>query len=229
MPDKISKNDFIEIEFTGRVKDTDEIFDTNIKEDAEKAELKIKEFKPFILAVGHNMLLKGFDKELEGRETEQKYSSEFSPENAFGKRNPSLVKMIPLKVFHEQKIMPQAGMQLSMDGMVVKILSSSGGRVLVDFNNPLAGKSVVYDYKINRKIEDINEKINSLQDFFFRKKFDFALKEKDLVFKVDEKLSKFIELMAKPFEDILGLKVKVEEIKEAPKEEKEKKKEEKTE
>jgi FKBP-type peptidyl-prolyl cis-trans isomerase 2 len=27
----IKKNDFIEIEFTGKIKDTDEVFDTNIK------------------------------------------------------------------------------------------------------------------------------------------------------------------------------------------------------
>jgi len=29
---------------------------------------------------------------------------------------------------------------------------------MVDFNNPLAGKDIVYNIKVLRKIEDINEK-----------------------------------------------------------------------
>jgi len=33
----IKKNDFIEVEFTGNITGTDEIFDTNIEKDAKKA------------------------------------------------------------------------------------------------------------------------------------------------------------------------------------------------
>ena len=42
----LQKNDFLEIEFTGKIKDG-EIFDSNIKKDIEKAELKTP-IKPFI-------------------------------------------------------------------------------------------------------------------------------------------------------------------------------------
>ena len=102
-------------------------------------------------------------------------------------------------------------MQLSLDGALVKVVSVSGGRVLVDFNNPLAGKVVLYNYKVLRKIEDQNEKVNALQDFFFRKRFEFSIKDKEVLFKVEKGIGKFIEMMSKPFEDILGLKIKVEE------------------
>lgn len=207
----VQKDDFIELEFTGIVKDTNEIFDTTNREEAKKIGMQNPDkVKSAMLSIGHGMTVTGLDSDLPGKEVGKEYSVELKPENAFGKRNPSMIKMIPLKLFLEQRIMPEKGMQLSLDGMVVKIVSVSGGRVLVDFNNPLSGKTVVYKYKITKKIEDQNEKITALQDFFFRKNFDFEVKDKDLIIKVDKNMQKFVEMMAKPFEEILGLKVKVE-------------------
>jgi FKBP-type peptidyl-prolyl cis-trans isomerase 2 len=203
----IKKNDFIEVEFTGNISNTDEIFDTNIKADAEKGGLEIKDIKPFILSVGHKMLPNGFDNDLEGKETGKSYTLELKPEDAFGKRNPQMVRMIPTKLFHEQKIEPQRGMQLNLDGQLVKILSSDRGRTLVDFNNPLAGKNVTYKYKINKLITEEKEKIDALQEFLFRKKFEFEKKEKTVTFKITKELEPFIKMFAPKFEEILGLKI----------------------
>ena len=209
--EKIKKDDFIELEFTSKLADGT-IFDTNIKEDTKKANLTIdtKKIKPFILSVGNNMIIKGLDKSLEEKEIGKKYIEKFQPEDAFGKRDKQLIKMISLTQFTAQKINPQRGMQLNLDGQLVRILSVSGGRVLVDFNNPLAGKEVTYEFKIKRKVTEQKEKINALQEFFFRKIFPFEIKEKKIIFKLDEKekqFKQFIEMMGKPFEKILKMKV----------------------
>ena len=203
----IKKNDFIEIEFTGNITNTDEIFDTNIKEDAEKAGLNIQDIKPFILSVGHKMLPNGFDKDLIGKEEGKSYSIEIKPADAFGKRDSQMVRMIPTRLFHEQKIDPRKGMQLALDGQLVKILSSDRGRTLVDFNNPLAGKNVTYEYKINKLITDEKEKIDSLQEFLFRRKFDFDRTDKIVTFKVTKEMEPFVRIFTPKFEEILGLKV----------------------
>jgi FKBP-type peptidyl-prolyl cis-trans isomerase 2 len=213
MAEKTKKGEFIEIEFTGNVKDTGIVFDTNMKKDAEKAKLDVKNIKPFILSIGKEMIVKGFDEDLQGKEIGKEYSLEIKPEKAFGKRNPSLVKMVSLRAFKEQDINPQRGMTLSLDGKIARVLSVSGGRVLIDFNNPLAGKDVVYKYKIKRKVRDKKEKINALQDFFFKKRFDFEIKDKKILFKLPEKdsqLKKFIELLSKSFEKILNMKIQIE-------------------
>lgn len=207
----IKKNDFVEIEFTARVKEG-EIFDTNIKADAEKAGFESKDIKPYILCVGKEMVLKALDQELEGKEIGKNYSIELQPEQAFGKRNPEFVKMIPMNAFKEQNVMPQRGMQFNIDGQVVRIVSVSGGRVLVDFNNPLAGKVVNYDYKILRKVEDQKEQVDAVQEFIFKRKFDYTIKDKEIIFKVPDKMDKFVEMVSKAFEDILGLKAKAEVI-----------------
>ena len=218
MEQKIKKDDFIEIEFTGKIKDSGEIFDTNIKQDAKQANLNldIEKLKPFKMSVGNKMLPEGFDKDLEAKETGKKYNIEISPNEAFGKRNPQLIRMVPNKIFQEQKINPQRGMQLNLGGQLARVLSASGGRVLVDFNNPLAGKVVTYEYKILKKVNNQDEKINALQEFLFKKQFQFSVsngKEKTITFhlKKDEKqFEKFIELMSEQFKKILGMKIKVE-------------------
>ncbi len=206
----INKNDFIEIEFTGKVTNTDEIFDTNIEADAKKANLDVKNIKPFTLAVGHKMFPKGFDDDLVGKDVNKSYTINIKPEDAFGKRNPQMVRMIPTKLFHEQKIDPVRGMQITLDGQLVKILSSDRGRTLVDFNNPLAGKEVTYAYKINKIVTDEKEKIDALQEFLFRKKFEFEAKDKIVTFKVEKQFEPLVKILSPKFEEILGLKAESE-------------------
>ncbi len=210
MADKLQKNDFVEIEFTAKIKNTNEIFDTNKQEDAKS--LNLKEVKPFILAIGHSMIIPGLDKALEEKEIGKEYEQEFSPVEAFGIRHKSLVRMIPMKVFISQKIYPQQGMQLTLDGMLAKVISVSGGRVLMDFNNPLSGKFVIYNYKITKKIEDINEKINALQDFFFKQRFSFEVNEKEITLKLPENLMPLTQVFSEHFEKILGMKLLAEKL-----------------
>ena len=205
----IGKNDFVEIEFTGRIVGDDGIFDSNVEADVKGAGLNSKNLKPFVLAVGHRMLPVGFDNDLIGKEVLKNYTLKLKAKDAFGKRNPAMVRMIPSKYFNEQKIVPVRGMQLNLDGQVVRVLSSDRGRTLVDFNNPLAGKDVIYNYKILRVVGNESEKINALQDFLFRRRFEFEISNKIIVFKVDKKIEPFIRIFAPKFEDILGMKVGV--------------------
>ena len=45
--------------------------------------------------------------------------------------------------------------------MLGLIKTVSGGRTLVDFNNPLASKDITYTIKINKVVEDDKEKIKA--------------------------------------------------------------------
>jgi FKBP-type peptidyl-prolyl cis-trans isomerase 2 len=201
----IQKNDFVELEFTG--KSDGKIFDTTKKQEAKEIGLDA-DVKPVIVAVGHEMLLTGFDKALEGKELGKTYSIHLTPKEAFGSRKPELIRTAPMKIFLAQNIRPAPGMTVQLDNHLAKILSVSGGRVTVDFNNPLAGKEIDYDFLIKKKVEDDNEKINALQDFFFKQRFDFDIKDKKVIFK-DNKIKPLIEMFRQKFKDIAGLDVEV--------------------
>jgi len=207
---KTQKNNFIEIEFTGKA--NNEIFDTTNPEEAKQMGIEPKNIKPLIVSVGNEMILKGLDQALEGKEIGKKHSIHLKPEQAFGTRNPKLIRTIPMKIFREQNIQPQRGMTFNMDNQIVKILSVSGGRVIADFNNTLAGKEVDYDFKINKIITDNKEKINAIQDFFFRQRFDFEIKNKKVIFKKPE-IKPLLDMFNQKFKDMIDFEFTVEEKK----------------
>lgn len=210
-----NKNDFIEVEFTGKVKDGD-VFDSNIKESLEKTNIKGQP-KPFIFPIGNLMFVKGVDEFLIGKEI-GKYDIKLTPENAFGKRDPKMIQMVPLKNFLQNKINPIPGASFNMDGKVAKVLTASSGRVMVDFNNPMAGKDVEYSVNVLREVDDIKEKIESMNDFFFRRALEFEIKDKDLILKVPKGMSQFIIMFADKYKEVLGLDIKAEEVEEKAKE-----------
>lgn len=206
---ELQKKDFIEIEFTGKVKGG-EIFDSNIKEDLEKTNLNIPP-KPIIFCLGEGMFIKGVDDFLIGKDVGE-YQIELSQEQAFGKRDPKLIQTAPMKIFREQKLNPVQGAMFNFDGKIAKILTVSGGRVMLDFNNPLAGKDVSYKVKVLRKVEDVKEKIKAFNDFLFRKEFKFKVKDKEINMSVEKSFAKFVEMFADKFKEIFGLELKITEI-----------------
>jgi FKBP-type peptidyl-prolyl cis-trans isomerase 2 len=206
MDNNINKKDFVELEFTGKAKDGD-IFDTNVQSEAKKINLNI-ETKPLVICVGEKMVVKGFDDFINGKEIGKEYSVELKPSEAFGERNPSLVRILPMSAFRQQNVAPRPGMVFALDNMLVRIISVSGGRVFADFNNPLAGKFIIYDFKIKRKIEDINEKINALMNFFYKKELPFEVKENKIIITVSDKgEGNFVRVFSKKFKEILNLDV----------------------
>lgn len=214
----LAKNDFIEIEFTGS--SNGEVFDTTDKVKAKELGLEA-DVKPMKISIGNHMILQGLDDDLIGKEVGKTYSVKLSPEKGFGKRDPKMIKTVPIKVFHEREINPVRGMAVQLDNYIARILSVSGGRVSVDFNNPMAGKDLDYEFKILRKIEDDKEKVESLIEFFLRQKSEFKLIDKKVIFN-DEKIAPFIQIFAPKFKEITGLDFQVEnkEKKEVKKEDK---------
>jgi FKBP-type peptidyl-prolyl cis-trans isomerase SlyD len=201
----LQKKDFVELEFTAKIKETDQIFDTNIKEKAE--EIGIENVKPLTVCIGEGMVLKGLDNALEGKELNKEYEIELSPQNAFGLRNPSLVKIVPINVFLEKNINPYPGLVLDMDGIIARISSVSGGRVLVDFNNPLSGKTVIYSFKITKKIDDSKEKIRILGEYYLGiDKFDL---EGDSAIFAGNFQKKTFDEFSKKMKEILGIEVRL--------------------
>ena len=212
------KKDFIEIEFTGRVKDGD-VFDSNIKEDLKKANLDI-EPKPFIFSLGEGMFLKGVEDFLIGKDV-GKHEIELPPEKAFGFRNGQLIKTVSSNTFKQRKLIPIPGEMFNFDGRVAKVLSVSGGRITMDFNNPIAGKTVVYNINVLRKVNDINEKTKAFIDFLFKKDFKFKIDNKKLVLEAEKGIANIVMTFKDKFKEILGLELEIKEVGEKVEEKKE--------
>lgn len=209
----IKERDFIEIEYTGKLKEDNTVFDTTNKEVAKQNNLLSEngEYSPIIVCIGQGQIIKGLEKALVGKEANKQYTIEVKPEEAYGKKNAKLIQLISTSKFLKQKIQPMPGLQVNIDGMVGLIKTVSGGRTLVDFNHPLAGKELVYDIKINRIIKDDKEKIGSMLKLNLGiKDADIQIENKKTTIATKQEIPKEIQKELK--EKIKGLLPNIEEI-----------------
>jgi peptidylprolyl isomerase len=141
------KGDFILIDYTAKVKETNEVFDTTNEEISKKERLH-KEgeiYEPKLVVIGENWVLKALDESLTTMELGKTQTVEIPPKQLTAKgTNPTI------------------GMRIDYNGKTATIRSIGAGRVLLDFNPPLAGKTLVYDVTVNKKLETNEEKITAL-------------------------------------------------------------------
>ncbi|MEM1592462.1 MAG: FKBP-type peptidyl-prolyl cis-trans isomerase [Candidatus Bathyarchaeia archaeon] len=160
----LQKGDFILLNYVARVKETGEVFDTTIEEVAKRERLyrEGEVYEPKLVVIGEGWVLKALDESLIGMEVGETKTVEIPPEKAFGPRDPEKVKRVPLKHFTARGITPTIGMQLEYDGKIATVRAIGAGRVLLDFNPPLAGKTLVYEATVAKKLETPEDKIKAL-------------------------------------------------------------------
>lgn len=161
---KIKKHDFVEIEYTGKLAEEGIIFDTTNEEIAKQNQIynENANYGPIAICIGEKQILQGLDSKLEAKEVGKNYTIKLTPEEGFGKKSAKLLKLVPLGIFKKQNINPVPGLQVNIDGIIGTIRNVAGGRIIVDFNHPLAGRNLIYEIKINRLITKDDEKISSL-------------------------------------------------------------------
>jgi len=160
----LQKGDFILIDYTAKVKETNEVFDTTNEETSKKEHLH-KEgelYEPTLIVIGEGWMLKTLDESFTTMEPSKAATVEISPDKAFGARDPEKVKRVPLKQLIAKGINPAIGMRIEYGGKNASIRSIGAGRVLLDFNLPLAGKTLVYDVSVQKKLETNEEKMGAL-------------------------------------------------------------------
>ena len=106
---------------------------------------------PATFKVGDGSLLPGFEAALFGFKAGDKRTLEILPENAFGQPNPQNVQIIPRSQFKDMEL-SQGLLVIFNDAAntelpgVVKAFDDE--QVTIDFNHPLAGKTLTFDVEI---------------------------------------------------------------------------------
>ena len=159
----MKNGDFVSVSYTGKVKGG-KVFDTTDAETAKKESIFNERsiYGPVTIVVGAGHIFKGLETVLEGMKVGEKKTIDLKPENAFGVRDGKKVQLVPLKFFKGQNVKPAAGMSVQVGGAFGYIQSVSGGRVTVDFNHPLAGKTLEYEVKVEGDVKKPEDKVKGL-------------------------------------------------------------------
>ena len=162
----VRKNDFIYIDYVGIVKETNEVFDTTIKEEAEKAGIYREEesYEPMLVVVGEGWVVEGLDEALVGKPEGKFFEVEIPPEKGFGRRDSKKIVTTTLRKLRrgglEGDVRP--GMVIQVNGVPAVVKAVVSGRVMLDFNPPLAGKNLIYKVWIRRIIKTDIDKVRAL-------------------------------------------------------------------
>ena len=185
-----TKGDFLLIDYVAKIKETNEVFDTTFEEVARKERIyrEDKTYEPLLVIIGEGRVVRGLEEELQKMNVGEEREIEVEPKKAYGERDPSKVKMVPLREFSRRGITPKVGEIVEIGGLPAVVRSITGGRVIVDFNHPLAGKTIIFKVKILKKIDDELEKVKYLVHRRIRTapvdKIEVERKEKEIVVKL---------------------------------------------
>lgn len=151
----VAKGSLVKVDYEAWTEDG-ELFDTT-KRDVAKANGKHDEnvvYEPLPVLIGAGRVITGFDEALQAADVGKEQDVTIPPEKAFGDRDPAKADTIPLREFQKQEVVPYPGLRLQHQGKMATVVSVSAGRVRVDYNNPLAGKSLRYKFTIVDEIAD---------------------------------------------------------------------------
>jgi FKBP-type peptidyl-prolyl cis-trans isomerase SlyD len=169
----IKDGDFIRLSYTGKVGDN--VFDTTVEEEAKKAGIHNENaaYGPVTICVGQKHVILGLDEELVGKKAGTRGAVTVTPEKAFGERDPKRVKSFPKNQFKEK---PVRGMPVRLEeqgeGTVVDII---GNKVIVDFNAPLAGQTLTYEYTIEEMVKEPLDQLKGLVRLYAGKDMEIVM------------------------------------------------------
>ena len=161
-----AKGTLIFANYSARVKDTGEGIESTVEDEAKKLKIyeESRKYEPRLVAVGEGWLISGLDAEVAKLAVGDKKEIELSPEKAFGVRDPTQLRMVPLRKFGEREHELTVGDSVDIDNRVGIVRFIGSGRAQVDFNHRLAGKSIVYDFEVLKTVDGDDDKVRALVD-----------------------------------------------------------------
>jgi peptidylprolyl isomerase len=160
----LEKGSLVLVDYTAKVKDTNDIFDTTREEEAKKTNFydPTHKYEPRIVSIGESWVLKGLDEALSNANVGDKLNIEVPPEKGFGKRDDSKIRMIPQRKLGDKADEVGVGDEIEIDNRRAIVRYIGSGRIQVDFNHRFAGKTLLYDANVLKKLDSDNEKVSAL-------------------------------------------------------------------
>ena len=181
----MEEGDIVEFEFDAYIKETDELIETTHEELAKENDIfnENREYKPIPVVVGTDKaLVPGLNEHmLKKAEVGKEQEVSIPPDKGYGVRDPKLVELhskreiMRLPEFSKGDAFPYVGMQIILKNRPAWISAITAGRIRVDFNHRFAGKTLLYKYKVVKKIDKLEDKITSILDMHYSTKDEFKV------------------------------------------------------
>ena len=155
--DGLEDGDFVRVAYTIRTADDGRVIDTTDEETAEDAEIDVDEyeFEPRVIALGAGHGFPSVEEAFVGASVGDEGTVDVPADDAFGEYDPDEVETVKADKIPEDDRYP--GAQVQIDNRQGHLETIIGGRARVDFNHPLAGEDLEYEYELLEAIDDREE------------------------------------------------------------------------
>ncbi|MFW6265722.1 MAG: FKBP-type peptidyl-prolyl cis-trans isomerase [Halanaeroarchaeum sp.] len=163
----LQSGDFVKLAYTARTVEGGDLVDTTDLETAEEEgiETEGRDFSPRTIVLGEGHLFAAVEDDIEGQEVGDGGSVVVPASQAFGEYQEEQVRTVKADKIPEDDRYP--GAHVDVDGEHGHVETIIGGRARVDFNHPLAGQDIEYDYEIVDTVEDRVAQASGLLKMYF--------------------------------------------------------------
>ncbi len=164
----IQQDDFVRLDYTVRTVEEGTVVDTTHEDVAEEAGIDDEDydFSPRVVVVGAGHVFESVDDELVGKEAGDTGTVTVPASEAFGEFDPDEVRTVSAEKIDEDDRYP--GAHVNVDGQQGHVETIIGGRARVDFNHPLAGEDLEYEYEIVDVVDDREEQAQGLLGMYLQ-------------------------------------------------------------
>lgn len=160
----MNDGDFIKVEYEMRAGEDKKLVMTSDEKLAKDNDIfdEHTRYGAVTIIIGSDQVFQKINESLLKAEKDKDYEVDLTPEEGYGVRDPKNIKIHTYREFKKQNIDPVPGMEVHINNRHGKVLSVTPGRVLVDYNPPLAGRNIQYKYNIKEILESDHAKVLSL-------------------------------------------------------------------
>ncbi|HEX9708957.1 MAG TPA: peptidylprolyl isomerase [Candidatus Thermoplasmatota archaeon] len=175
----MKKGDIVRLEITASYAANGDVFETTDEAMAKEKDLwhEGHSYKPKVYIIGGESTdyPTGLELDLLKAKVGEKRELTLEAKDAFGSHNPLLVETISARELVRQGIEPEVGASVTRRNKTGHIAGVFGGRVRVDYNHPLAGKGLKYDYTVVQVAEDPHDKVAAVLDLHYGRGEEFRV------------------------------------------------------
>jgi FKBP-type peptidyl-prolyl cis-trans isomerase 2 len=166
----LADGDVVRFDYTLTIEGDDRPVETSMADVAQANGLLNPErrYEPLTVAMGARQIIPGLEAELRGKaKAGAGFTADIPADAAYGERDPKKMKDVPMAQFRREKVKPEVGMILNYEGQRAIVQRVAGGRVRLDLNHELAGKTLRYDVKVREVITDAAGKVDAVLKSIF--------------------------------------------------------------
>lgn len=176
--------DLVRIAFTGVLDSSHAVFESTDEKVAKASGLFSDQvyYGPRLVIFGRGFMIPGLEEGIVQMTQGQEAKIHVPFARAFGPKQAELVRMMSDKELRHAGVQPRIGLVLNIDGVQARVKSVAPGRVMLDFNHPLAGEDLTYHLQLIEVITDAEAKAKALgNEFHTSLFFDKSTKPKPLI------------------------------------------------